>query len=170
MPSFIRGSGLPLTCERLRELLHYDPVAGIFTRLVSLANSSRVGAPTGQRHRMGYKCISVDGALHLSHRLAWLYMTGEWPKNNIDHKNGRRDDNRWANLRDVPQRVNLENQNKPNTKNTSGYLGVEVHRNKFHARITANGNRHYLGTFETPEAAHDAYVKAKRKLHEGCML
>lgn len=116
--------------------------------------------------------ISINnGVPKLAHRLAWLYVYGEWPQHGLDHINGVRLDNRISNLRDVPQTINLENQRKAKGLTKSGFLGVERTRGgKWAARIVANGKRYGLGVFATPEAAHSAYVTAKRKLHEGCTI
>ena len=99
-------------------------------------------------------------------------MYGEMPKQNIDHINGIRDDNRIENLRDVSQKINLQNKRNPNANSTSKFLGVCWHksRNKWQSQIAVNGKDKYLGLFETAELAHEAYLIAKRELHEGCTL
>lgn len=107
----------------------------------------------------------------MAHRLAWLYVYGEWPNGDIDHIDGDRLNNRIANLRDVSRRVNLENQRRPKACNKSGFLGVKTFRDqRFQARIQVRGVQLHLGTFDTPHEAHAAYVAAKRNLHQGCTL
>ena len=92
------------------------------------------------------------------------------PHEHVHHRNGVRDDNRWCNLRDVSRTVNGNNRREPGTHNTSGFLGVTKHRNRWRAQIKANGRNNVLGVFDTPEEAHEAYVQAKRRLHEGCTI
>jgi len=125
---------------------------------------------------MGYRCIKVLGRLQLAHRLAWLYVHGVWPDHEIDHLNGIRSDNRLGNLRDVSRTTNSENQRRATVGNTStkllgATLDDSVYRRKpFKAQIKVNGRSRHLGMFATAEEAHQAYVDAKRQLHEGCTI
>ena len=119
--------------------------------------------------------IRVGGARHYAHRLAWLFATGEWPKETIDHINGDRGDNRIANLRDVPRRINCENQRKARSVNRVGLLGVSRATGNrpgkpYTAFIGVRGKSVGLGYFPTAELAHEAYLAAKRRLHEGCSI
>ena len=158
-----------LTAERLRELLHYDPETGVFTRLVR-SGPAKVGDVAGTADTHGYIQISVDGALYLAHRLAFLWMTGEWPPHQVDHINGVRADNRFANLRPATNAENMQNVRRPYSSNRIGLLGVCRHGNRFRATIKVDGRCIHLGTFDAPEQAHAAYLAAKRKLHAGCTL
>lgn len=162
-----------LTAQLLRELLHYDQETGVFTRIVRTSNRINVGAVAGTRRPDGYLKISLLDSAFLAHRLAWLYVTGDWPKWQIDHINGVRSDNRWANLRDVPPYVNQGNQRVAHAKNkSSGLLGVtwNARKNKWAAQISATGKQIHIGLFDRPEDAHAAYLDAKRRLHEGCTI
>lgn len=103
----------------------------------------------------GYKRCSILKKYFQLHRLIWLYMTGEWPKGEIDHINGDRSDNRWCNLRDVSHKENSINL-KLSKRNTSGTIGVSF--NKREKSWIANiqnkeGKQTYLGTFKTKEMA-----------------
>lgn len=98
-----------LTKERLQELLIYNTVTGIFTWKVNRRGTAKAGTVAGRPNNKGYIDISIDGKRYKAHRLAWLYITGSWPENQIDHINRIRDDNRLANLRDVTQSENLRN-------------------------------------------------------------
>lgn len=158
-----------ITQARLKELVHYEPKTGIFTWKVTLANGrGGTGAVLGNVMNMGYVRANVDGVSYLLHRLAFLFMTGQWPEIDIDHINGIRTDNRWKNLRSVDRKMNLENKRKAMPGKKSGKLlgSFKCSKNRWQARI----NRLYLGTFETEEAAHQAYLKAKRILHKGCTI
>lgn len=154
-----------LTATRIRELLHYDPETGIFTRLTSTGGMHK-GTTGGRTHPNGYQYIRVDGQRYLAHRIAWLYMTGAFPEDSIDHINGSRADNRFCNLRPATYADNA--QNRPvRSSNVSGLRGVSWHhgRQKFQARIMVGGKAHSLGYFHDPNEAHKAYQDAKFRLH-----
>ena len=154
-----------LTAERLRELLDYDPATGVFTRKVRTTNRIKVGDVAGYLRNDGYIRIKIDGRMHLAHRLAWLYVKGESPPDQIDHRNGIKTDNRIANLRLATHIENMHNRRKPHADNKTGFLGVSPSYGMFQARIGVNGKIKHIGTFPTPEEAHAAYVQAKRQLH-----
>lgn len=162
---------MTLTQARLKEVLYYDHELGWFMWLIS-AQGIRFGAGTiaGTPKGNGYLVIRVDGVLYLAHRLAWLYMTGEWPTQKIDHKLNDGYDNTISNLRDGSIRLNAENQRRARRDNKAGLLGVSQDGRRWRAQISVVGQNKYLGTFSTPQEAHHAYVQAKRKFHEGCML
>ena len=156
-----------LTQSRLKELLAYDPETGIFTRRVSTCNRVKIGGIAGSLNvSLGYIAMHVGGHRNYAHRLAWLYMTGEWPKAEIDHINGIRDDNRFCNLREATRAENVQNK-RLYTRNTSGFMGVYWHNrnNKWRARIQVKGRMVSLGYHTTAEAAHAAYLAAKAKYH-----
>jgi hypothetical protein len=120
---------------------------------------------------LGYVQIKIDKKLYKAHRLAWLYMTGSWPIDQIDHINGKKADNRWCNLRDVSRTVNMQNQKTAMASSSTGVLGVSpFSRNRFRADIWVNGEHKYLGSFKTIEEASIAYISAKRTQHEGNTL
>ena len=154
-----------LTAERLRELLDYDQETGVFTRKVKLCNRVKVGDVAGYLNRKGYIHIRVDGRSHKAHRLAWLYVHGVWPQSGIDHINGIKDDNRIINLREATHSDNQQNLRKPHADNKIGLLGVSRSQGKFKAQINVDGKVRTIGRFHTPEAAHAAYLEAKRQLH-----
>lgn len=162
-----------LTQSRLREVLEYQPETGIFIRISGY--QKRIGKVAGRVHpKRGYREIHIDGKLYYAHRLAWLYMTGEWPKDEVDHKNHIRDDNKWSNLRDVTASVNQQNRIACQKNSKSGFLGVKKHERcksrPWQAQIKSNGKILSLGYFSTPEEAHEAYINAKRIYHSGCII
>lgn len=151
----------------LRELLHYEPTTGVFTHKKK-RQKVIVGQFAGCRKSNGYRKHQISGVTYLEHRLAWLYVTGAWPRGQIDHINGNRSDNRIANLRDVSV---LENrQNLRHAQGAVGLLGVSKKRNKFHAEITVDYKRISLGSHPSAELAHSKYIEAKRQLHAGCTI
>jgi hypothetical protein len=160
-----------LTKERLREVLEYNQETGEFRWKARNSNRIKIGAvagaPFGNR---GYRKIGVDGVTYYAHRLAWFYTYGAWPSQDTDHINGDRGDNRIANLRDVDRTTNMENI-RTVVKNTKGrMLGVRRDKKKYAAAICVAGKAKNLGSFDTPEEAHEAYLQAKRKLHKGNTL
>lgn len=162
-----------LTAARARELLHYDPETGDVTRKVALCNTVKVGDKVGGLVGTGYLMAWCDGRLYLVHRLIFLLQTGEWPVHTVDHINAVRTDNRWSNLRDVPQGMNNQNRKNRNKKTHSHLpLGVTLVANsrKFASGIMVNRKRIFLGHFDTADEAHSAYVKAKRLHHPGGTL
>lgn len=161
-----------LDAGALRALFHYDPDSGEFTRVITAGKRRTRSGRVGSADLYGYKTTRIGGKSYKLHRLAWLYMTGEWPKGDIDHINGQRSDNRFANLRDVTRKVNLQNQRLATNNRSTGLLGAyfDQRKNHYYARISQGNKSVHLGTFSTAEAAHRAYLDAKRKLHEGCTL
>lgn len=161
-----------LTAERVREILRYDSATGHFIWAVSTGARAKVGASAGHDVQ-GYLSIRIGGHSYYCHRLAWLYTHGKWPKNQIDHINGNRSDNRLVNLRDVSGAVNQENQRIARSNNRSSwFLGVSWYRQsgKWVANIKTCGKMRHLGYFKTAEEASAAYIDAKRLLHVGCTL
>lgn len=155
-----------LTAQRLREVLHYDPETGVFTMLVR-CGSRHPGPLKAKPKPRGTTQISIDGKSYQLHRLAFLYMTGEWPKNQIDHKFGNTSDAAMRELRDATPSENMQNRLKPRPDSKLGVIGVQCRRGKFIARITHGGKVHYLGAFLTIDAARAAYIKEKKRVHSG---
>lgn len=156
-----------LTQSELKALLDYNPDTGIFTWLVRPNNFVKIGQVAGALNGRGYLTIRVNYVHYPAHRLAFLWMIGTWPKNETDHINGVRTDNRWTNLRDVTKSENIQNLGGPRADNASGFIGVHFAKDRgaWRAGIRVNGKHHNLGYFNTPEAAHAAYLKAKHELH-----
>lgn len=157
----------------LRELLDYDPETGLFTwrtRSLKWFKSERsqkswnvkwAGKPAG-RINNGYVIIGLLGVDQYAHRLAGLYMKGVWPLE-IDHVDRDGTNNAWDNLDDSDRFRNNQNKGIMAT-NTSGFTGVTRSLNKWQAKITRNGVETYLGTFDTPEEAAQAYRTAEENI------
>src|SRR5262245_44412369 len=99
---------LALTQKRLKEMLHYDPQTGLFTRRVAANNRVRVGEYAGTYRQncersdyTGYILISVDGHSYRAHHLVWLYTYGHFPTDEIDHIDKDGTNNRLSNLIEV---------------------------------------------------------------------
>lgn len=146
--------------ERLRELLHYDLATGVFTWRTRTGRSA-AGKAAGFAGTAGYWDISVDRRTYRAHRLAWLYVTGDWPAADVDHKNRDRGDNRWANLRAATRSQNNANMA---VRSTHGFKGATPVNGRWMAQTKYNGRQIYLGLFDTPEEAHAAYMAAAERL------
>jgi hypothetical protein len=151
---------------KLKQVLKYCPETGDFTWLENRSPVARIGVTAGNVTSLGYISIKVFGRPQQAHRLAFLFVTGDWPKNEVDHKSGVRTDNRWANLRECTHAENAQNRTV-HARNTSGKMGVSWSKkeSKFVACITLNGKRKRIGAFDCPDAAAKAYVLAKAEVH-----
>lgn len=152
----------PLTQERLKELLSYDPETGVFVRRKQ-AGASRAGSIAGAPNTSGYIYISVDSTSYRAHRLAWFYVYGVWPNSDLDHINRVRSDNRLDNLRAASRAQNLLN--VPNKyPNSLGVKGVRwfTRTRRWQARVKHNGIQYNLGYFRNFGEAV-ARVRAKRE-------
>jgi hypothetical protein len=148
---------------KLKHFMHYNPETGIFTRLVN-STSTKKGSVAGYMSTNGYVNIGFNNRAWRAHRLAFLYMTGEIPEF-VDHIDRNRSNNKWVNLRPATRLQN--NTNRPLQKNNRlGLKGVRKHRNKFHASLYINDKYHWIGSFDDPNEAHEAY-KAYAKQHHG---
>jgi hypothetical protein len=161
-----------ITQALLHQILSYDKDTGEFTWLNKPSASIKANSTAGRLSNKGYKQITYKGKQYSSHRLAWLYVYGEWPTGSIDHINGVRTDNSIANLRDVSLQINMQNLVRPRKNNKSGYLGVcwDGYMKCYKSAIKIDGKSIHLGYYDNPRIAHDAYVTAKRTMHEGCTI
>ena len=153
----------------MKELLHYDPETGVFVWREWRGGTAFAGTEAGRLAR-GYVGISVDKRRYPAHRLAWLYVTGEWPPQEIDHINGHRADNRWSNLRLADRSVNNQNRRAAHCHSKTGVLGVTMEAGRYRAAITVGGKTRHIGSYSSADLAHAAYLSAKRELHPGCTL
>jgi hypothetical protein len=154
-----------MTLEDLESRLWYSPEKGEWRRF-AVKGGNTISSIAGYKHRTGYIYIGVCSRYYAAHRLAWFYMTGEWPSRHIDHVNGDPSDNRWENLRLCTVSQNSQNRRRA-IVNKTGYKGVSIHREtgKFRARIFL-GRRvsKSLGLYATAHEASLAYEKAAKEL------
>lgn len=153
----------------LKTYLHYDPDTGVFTRLrVNGARwQSLVGKPIIKPKRDGYLYASVEGHEYLLHRLAWLYMTGSFPKDMVDHRNRNRSDNRWSNLREATPTQQGANVTAHRWKTSkSGVRGVHAAESgRWVVHIKIDGKVRHMGTFDTIEEARTHHERLMRERH-----
>lgn len=154
-----------LTAAELRRLLSYNPDTGIFRWRVQMSNRAPTGSIAGSVATNGYRYISINRRKYTAHRLAWLYVRGEWPRAHVDHRHGARDDNRFEELREATVSQNLANRGAQRN-NKCGSKGVHWNseREKWVAQIHHFGQTTALGRFDTKHEAETAYAKAADKL------
>lgn len=150
-----------ITRDELIARFNYDPHTGTFARR---SDGKVMGCKAGKYGRIQIDC---GDRMRYASRLAWLYVHGEWPNGQIDHINGDHTDNRIANLRVLSNAENCRNKSRARKTNSSGLLGVSHDKRvgKYRARIMVDGRMTSLGYYDTPEAAHAAYLEAKRTMH-----
>jgi HNH endonuclease len=148
-----------LTQERLKQVLSYDPDTGVFRwEQPSKRTPYLKGREAGSMNSKGYRTVRIDNREYKAHRLSWFYMTGEWPKM-IDHKNRKRDDNRWDNLRLGSASLNAFNKTPHKLSNT-GIRGVFFRSpRRYEAYIGGGGGkgRGYFPTLEEAVAARKTW-------------
>lgn len=149
--------------DYLIEVLAYDEESGVFT-WNSARPGIKVGDVAGSFNGNRYWKISIDRKNYMAHRLAWLYVHGDWPRAYIDHIDGCRHNNAINNLRECSGSENQQNKS-PNKVGTSKYLGVSWDRGRWRAGIAVNGKNKHLGRFKVEEDAAEAYRLAKQILH-----
>lgn len=176
-----------LTQDYLKECLNFDPSTGIFvwrhrprehftTNIAFKAVNSRfagkIAASASGQGKTTYTTIGVNGKAYYAHRLAWLYMFGKFPVDQIDHINGDGTCNKIINLREASHSENARNCSLFKT-NTSLYNGVyfDSWGNRWRARIGARGREENLGSFKTKFAAvyarHAANLKYEYHKNHG---
>jgi hypothetical protein len=148
-----------MTQDDLKKALRYDPESGNFFWLHTTGRAA-AGSVAGTIKPSGYRCIKIGKTNFYAHRLAWLYVHGVWPPDQIDHINCDRDDNRICNLRKA-----TGTQNQGNRRPKGKRKGITYHRHdkRWQAQISINGKYTYLGQYSTQEEAFRAYEKAARE-------
>ena len=157
-----------ITALRLRELLEYSPETGHFRwrfdRIFGGVVNARAGDIAGANHQ-GYVRIRIAGRNYLAHRLAFLYMTGEWPGHLVDHRDRDTSNNRWSNLRQATTSQNAIN-SRTRADSVLGVKGVHRRPNgRYEAYISRNSRRTYLGVYDTIDEARTARQRAAAMLH-----
>ena len=151
-----------LTQESLKKFFSYDSGTGLLVRIKSVQ-----GAPAGQEayaRKDKYKRIRFAGGEHYAHRLAWLYVYGSLPVNDIDHIDGNPSNNAISNLREA-----TASQNSQNVRHTKG---VSIHKQSglWRCRLNKLGKCIVNTYHKTQEEARDAYIQAKRQYHEFAVI
>lgn len=161
-----------LPVSYLARHLSYDPERGVVSRRRKHGVSASAWASKPIAKATKYRTITVQGNTYMLHVVAWAMAHGRWPEHFIDHINGDKTDNRLCNLREASASENSQNQRSAQSSNqSSGLLGVTRHASgRWQARLWVQGRNLCIGTFDTPELAHEAYLAAKRARHPGCTI
>jgi HNH endonuclease len=159
---------LVLTQERLKQMLDYDPVTGVFKWLKRSGSGSPIkkGMVAGHIDSSGHRQVMVCGKLYMAHRLAWFYIHSKWPKNQIDHIDGDGSNNSLSNLREATPSQNAHNK-AIFKSNTSGVKGVSysLSHKKWRARVMVNNKSKHIGYFCDIYEAESSVKEARNKLH-----
>lgn len=168
LPSIGRSK---LDRQGLMAAVDYDPATGAFTwkRRVDKAanwNTRWAGRAAGGYDKDGYHIIVVNGFSYKAHRLAVLFMAGEWPEADVDHRDLNPSNNKWANLR-LASRTDNNGNRAMKGNAASGLKGAYIvpSTGRWISRIQRGPISEYLGTFNTKEEAHAAYMRAAERLY-----
>lgn len=158
-----------LDADYVRGILRYNKRTGVLhwkkrADATACWNAQFSGKIAGSIGSTGYVRVSINDRGFLAHRLIWLIVTGEWPKEEIDHKDQNEANNRWANLREASRQQNQRNRRR-HKSNTSGFKGVFKNRigSTWSAQIYLKRNKIHVGCYPTAEAAHAGYREAARQ-------
>lgn len=161
---------MEITVDKIREMFYYNRSNGMILARFS-APGKLPWRDAGTKSKNRYKIVSIGGIYISAHRLAWAYVYGEFPSGIIDHIDGDVSNNSISNLRIADKTKNAENQRRPHINNKLGVLGVYLRKNgRYNAQIKVNGKKIHLGYYGTIEEAKNAYLDAKRMMHDGCTI
>lgn len=152
-----------ITQPELKDLLSYCSSTGLFTWVKSRGSRIKgdiAGCLFKTSNGKTYIRIKVKGRKYMAHRLAFLFVTGSWPEDEMDHVNGDGTDNGWLNIRSVTHSENMLNKRVPHAS-VSGISGVTWNKrvSKWQVAIRKDGRQHYLGVFADVELA--ALIRAE---------
>lgn len=149
--------------KRFKEIFVYEPANGWLTNRFSRSSRALAGERAGCADGK-YRSVYVDGTKYREHQIVWIYVYGNWP-DYIDHRDGDGTNNRLSNLRKVDKYES--NQNVTHVVGLSGLRGalLDSERSKWRSYIHVRGRSIFLGRFDTPEEANQAYLAAVDKYH-----
>lgn len=153
----------PLTAERVRFVLSYNPTTGDLTWRNPSTQRIAIGDKAGALAGNGRLYVGIDGHRVMAHRLLWLYVHGVDPVENISAKNGDYTDLRLENY-EIQTTTQTSLRNQMRSTNKSGMRGViwDKQKKKWRAEITRDYRKVFLGRFNTKEEAEKAYFDACR--------
>lgn len=166
MPIFSTENQKKLTHKRLKELVDYDPESGYFSWKFGRPGAS-MGVRCGTVKKAGYTILTLDRTLFRAHRVAWFFVHGEWPKDEIDHINRMRSDNRLANLRIADRSKNgfnkpVRSDSKIGVKNVS----YDQETGVYYVRLVIDKKPFNFGGFATIGEAAACAATERLKHHQ----
>ena len=149
---------------RIREVLSYEPETGHLRWIKKHCYKTVVGQIAGSVKKHGYISVQIDGMRPYAHHIAWALMTGEWPKE-VDHKDCSGTNNKWDNLRSTTRKFNNGNRRKSKGMLPKGVIRVKNRGGSisYRGKIQIDGKQIHLGSYATPELAHQAYLDGAKK-------
>lgn len=146
----------------LHGILVYAPSTGLWRNKITRNYKALAGEIAGCLNKSdGRWYLKVNGVRYSASRLAWFYMKGTWPKKDVEHWDGDKLNNKWANFR-----LATRTENQGNSRSRVPLKGVtQVRTGKYTAQIQKRFRKIHLGTFDTAEQAHLAYVEAAQKMY-----
>lgn len=141
----------------IKNYIKYLPETGQLIWIKKPNNSIVLYTFIGTTRKDGYISICFKKRKYFAHRVAWYLYYGEWPKGQIDHINGIRNDNKISNLRDVTQSQNQLNQKRHREKTVRYYYFIKK-SNKYRVQKYINGKLKHYGIFDTEKEAIDFIV------------
>jgi hypothetical protein len=155
-----------LTQDELKLHVEYNPVTGIFIRLICRTKPYLIGQPCTSTDAQGYIRIAINGERYKAHRLAFLYMTGTWPEKEVDHINRDKTDNSWDNLRDATKSENMRNQHRADDATHGVYYVCNSRKTSdgYVVKLRVDGTQKYFGYRSTLEDAVALAKEVKGKL------
>ena len=155
-----------ITAERAREVFDYNKLDGHLRWKVSRQKINKGDIAGYVSTSDGYRYVCFDYHELLAHRVIWLWVTGEWPKCQIDHFDRNRANNVWTNLRESTNSQNMWNAGAQSNNRSTGHRGVDIRRGKYRVRIHVNGKEIVVGIYRTLDKAIAARAEAERILRE----
>lgn len=156
-----------ITQKLIKKIFDYNPENGEFIRVLRM-NKSRQWVPCRTKPssncaNRGYTKVGIDGVTYYTHRLIWLWMTGEFPDGFVDHINGDQTDNRWSNFRVVNFSDNVKNTGLQK-RNKTGHTGIYINKQgRYFVNVRHQGRTIYLGSFDTLDEAIPIRKKAEQE-------
>jgi len=153
-----------LTAEIVRSLLIYDHDTGNLIWKVNRHGTAKAGMVASRKGWGGYNHVKIFGLTYYASSVVWLHQHGAWPSNQIDHRNTNRSDDRLANLREATPSQNAANRRRPGRQPLPRGVSL-LPSGRFRASVKIAGKKKHLGVFDSPDAAHAAFVVVAKAIH-----
>ena len=135
--------------DTVKKLFYYDAESGMLIWRNGNGRNVKPWQEVKSKNGSGYYAVKINNKSYTAHRIAWLYTYGQFPTEDIDHKNRNRNDNHLCNLRQVSRTDNCQNISAP-SHNKSGHIGVSwiKSHNAWTVYIKVNKKNKWLGYYK----------------------